>query len=93
MARALAVDVMIVSLGSTAGLRRADEELKESLVRVGASVAVAQASPPRQLRTMMLTDLAWSRAARAAARQMLARLDDPSPRAVVYSSTTAAWPA
>jgi hypothetical protein len=94
MARALAVDVMIVSLGSTAGLRRADEELKESLVRAGASVAVAQASPPRQLRTMMLTDLAWSRAARAAARQMLARLDDHPPNAVVYSSTTAAllWP-
>jgi glycosyltransferase involved in cell wall biosynthesis len=43
---------------------------------------------------MMLTDLAWSRAARAAARQMLARLDDHPPRAVVYSSTTAAllWP-
>jgi hypothetical protein len=94
MARALAVDVMIVSLGSTAGLRRADEELKESLVRAGASVAVAQAPPPRQLRTMMLTDLAWSRAARAAARQMLARLDHHPPRAVVYSSTTAAllWP-
>jgi hypothetical protein len=94
MARALAVDVMIVSLGSTAGLRRADEELKESLVRAGASVALAQASTPRQLRTMMLTDLAWSRAARSAARQMLARLDDHSPRAVVYSSTTAAllWP-
>jgi hypothetical protein len=94
MARALAVDVMIVSLGSTAGLRRADEELKESLVRVGASVAVAEAPPPRQLRTMMLTDLAWSRAARAAARQMLTRLGDHPPRAVVYSSTTAAllWP-
>jgi Glycosyl transferases group 1 len=94
MARALAVDVMIVSLGSTAGLRRADEELKESLVRAGASVAVAQAAPPRQLRTMMLTDLAWSRAARAAASEMLARLDDHPPRAVVYSSTTAAllWP-
>jgi hypothetical protein len=43
---------------------------------------------------MMLTDLAWSRAARSAARQMLARLDDNPPRAVVYSSTTAAllWP-
>jgi Glycosyl transferases group 1 len=94
MARALAVDVMIVSLGSTAGLRRADEELKESLVRAGASVAVAQAPPPPQLHTMMLTDLAWSRAARAAARQMLARLDDRPPRAIVYSSTTAAllWP-
>jgi glycosyl transferase family 1 len=85
---------MIVSLGSTAGLRRADEELKESLVRAGVSVAVAQPQPPRPTRTLMLTDLAWSRAARAAAGQMLARLDHHPPRALVYSSTTAAllWP-
>jgi hypothetical protein len=94
MAEALAVDVMIVSLGSTTGLRRADEELKDSLVRAGVSVAVAQAPPPPHHRTLMLTDLAWSRASRAAAAQMLARLDDHPPRAVVYSSTTAAllWP-
>jgi hypothetical protein len=94
MARAGGVDVMIVSLGSTPGLRRADEELQESLVRAGASVALAQALPPRELRTLMLTDLGWARAARAAARQMLARLEESRPRAIVYSSTTSAllWP-
>jgi hypothetical protein len=94
MSQADAVDVMIVSLGSTPGLRRADEELQGSLVRAGASVALAQALPPRELRTLMLTDLTWARAARAAARQMLARLDETPPRAIVYSSTTSAllWP-
>ncbi len=86
-----AVDVLIVSLGSTGGLRRADEELAGSLRRAGASVAVAAAAPPRQVRTLALTDLAWALAARRAARAELARL---RPRAVIYSSTTAAllWP-
>src|ERR1700730_5306887 len=94
MAEADAVDVMIVSLGSTPGLRRADEELAESLVRGGASIALAQALPPREVRTLMLTDLTWARAARAAARQMLARLELHRPRALIYSTTTAAllWP-
>ncbi len=86
-----AVDVLIVSLGSTGGLRRADEELAGSLRRAGASVAVAAAASPRPVRTLALTDLAWARAARRAARAELARLQ---PRAVIYSSTTAAllWP-
>ena len=85
------VDVLIVSLGSTGGLRRADEELAGSLRRAGASVAVAAAAPPRPVRTLALTDLAWALAARRAARAELARLQ---PRAVIYSSTTAAllWP-
>jgi glycosyltransferase involved in cell wall biosynthesis len=85
------VDVLIVSLGSTGGLRRADEELAESLRRAGASVAVVVAAPPRQVRTLALTDLTWALAARRAARAELARC---SPRAVIYSSTTAAllWP-
>jgi hypothetical protein len=93
MGRDGAVDVLIVSLGSTAGLRRADEELRLSLERAGASVAVANAPVPARLRTLMLTDLAWARAARTAARQTLARLGAP-PRAIVYSSTTSAllWP-
>ena len=41
----------------------------------------------------MLTDLAWARAARAAADAALAQLRAP-PRAIIYSSTTAAllWP-
>jgi glycosyltransferase involved in cell wall biosynthesis len=92
MRAAHAVDVLIVSLGSTAGLRAADAELADSLRRAGASVVVvASAPPPRRLRTLALTDLCWSRAARRAARVELAR---QTPRAVIYSSTTAAllWP-
>jgi hypothetical protein len=94
MGRMGAVDVLIVSLGSTAGLRRADEELRVSLERAGALVVVAQALPPRALPTLMLTDLGWARAARAATLRTLARLESGAPRAIVYSSTTAAllWP-
>lgn len=91
MAATHAVDVLIVSLGSTEGLRRADEELAGSLRRAGASAMVAAAAPPRQMRTFALTDLGWALAARRAARAELAR---HAPRAVIYSSTTAAllWP-
>ena len=93
MGRHGAVDVLIVSLGSTAGLREADARLQGALERAGASVAVARARPPAPVRTLMLTDLAWARAARAAADSALAALEGP-PRAIVYSSTTAAllWP-
>jgi glycosyltransferase involved in cell wall biosynthesis len=61
------------------------------LRRAGASAAVAQAVPPRRVRTLALTDLAWALAARRAACAELARR---TPRAVIYSSTTAAllWP-
>lgn len=85
------LDVLIVSLGSTPGLRSADEGLAESLGRAGASVEVARAARPREVRTLMLTDLQWARAARAVARSSLKR---SKPRAIVYSSTTAAllWP-
>jgi Glycosyl transferases group 1 len=88
-----ALDVLIVSLGSTQGLRTADEELRGSLERAGAAVQLVRASPPRATRTLMLTDLMWARAARAAAVAALAQLGTP-PRAIVYSSTTAAllWP-
>jgi Glycosyl transferases group 1 len=84
-------DVLIVSLGATAGLRAADAELADSLRRAGASVALAAAARPRATRTFALTDLAWALAARRAAAAGLA---EHSPRAVVYSSTTAAllWP-
>jgi hypothetical protein len=80
-----------VSLGSTGGLRSADAELAESLRRAGAAVLVAAASPPREVRTLALTDLAWARAARRATRAHLARA---RPKALIYSSTTAAllWP-
>ncbi len=89
------LDVLIVSLGSTEGLRRADEELHDSLVRVGARVELVRAAPPAQLPTLMLTDLAWARAARAAASEALARPASTRSRAIIYSSTTAAllWPA
>ena len=89
-----ALDVLIVSLGSTTGLRTADESLAASIERAGASVEIASASEPRAVRTMSLTDLLWARAARSAAER---RLNGPSavqPRAIIYSSTTAAmfWP-
>jgi glycosyltransferase involved in cell wall biosynthesis len=89
-----AIDVLIVSLGSTEGLRRADEELRDSLARAGARAQIVRARPPAPKRTLMLTDLGWARAARAAALRALADLGrTPSP-AIVYSSTTAAllWP-
>jgi glycosyl transferase family 1 len=84
-------DVLIVSLGSTSGLRAADEELRDSLQRAGASVELASAVAPAQVRTLMLTDLRWALAARRAASAALRRTP---ARAVIYSSTTAAllWP-
>jgi hypothetical protein len=86
-----AADVLIVSLGSTAGLRAADDELAAALRRAGATVVVATARPPREVRTYALTDLAWATSARRAARTAIA---DVTPRAVVYSTVTAAllWP-
>ena len=88
MARA---DVLLVSLGSTAGLRAADAELAASLRRAGAAVPVVASRPPREMRTLALTDLGWARAARAAA---LAGLAEHEPSAVLYATTTAAllWP-
>jgi len=85
------VDVLLVSLGSTAGLRAADEALAGALRRAGATVAIAPASRPRELRTFMATDLAWAHMARRAAERGIAA---HAPRTVVYSTTTAAmfWP-
>jgi len=86
-----AADVLIVSLGSTAGLRAADDALAGALRRAGARVEIAAAHAPRELRTYALTDLAWAHAARVAARASIA---EHAPRAIVYSTTTAAllWP-
>jgi glycosyl transferase family 1 len=88
------VDVLIVSLAATAGLRAADDELQDALLRAGATVAIARALAPAETRTLMLTDFAWARAARMAARKMLRQLERSPPRSVLYSSTTAAlfWP-
>ncbi len=86
-----AADVLIVSLASTAGLRASDEELAGSLRRAGATVAVTVARPPREVRTFALTDLGWAWTARAAAEAGIAA---HAPRAIVYSTVTAAlfWP-
>jgi hypothetical protein len=85
------LDVLIVSLGSTGGLRRADEELMGALRRVGAKAEIVPVQAPAPVRTLMLTDLSWARAARRALASELARTQ---PRALIYSSTTAAllWP-
>jgi hypothetical protein len=80
-------DVLLVSLGGTAGLREADAELAASLERAGAKVAMVQAARVREWRTFALIELAWARAARRAA---VAGLEEHRPRAVLYSSSTAA---
>jgi hypothetical protein len=90
MRDAQAADVLLVSLGSTEGLRRADDELQDSLRRAGARVAVARPFPQEALPTLMLTDLAWARAARAAADKIIAAQQRAPARSVIYSSTTAA---
>ncbi|CAB4926557.1 unannotated protein [freshwater metagenome] len=91
MGAGLPADVLLVSLGSTPGLRRVDDELAASMERAGARVSVARAAPPRAVRTLALTDLTWALAARRAAERGLA---DHRPRAVVYGSVGAAllWP-
>jgi glycosyltransferase involved in cell wall biosynthesis len=83
-------DVLLVSLGSTAGLRAASSA-SAAWRRAGAAVEVVAAARPREVRTLALTDLVWARAARRAAAEGLAR---HRPRAVVYSSSGAAllWP-
>ena len=85
------IDVLIVSLGSTSGLRAADEELRGSLQRAGADVELVQPAAPAPVRTLMLTDLRWALAARRVAVTALGRVQ---AHAVIYSSTTAAllWP-
>jgi hypothetical protein len=90
MRRAHATDVLLVSLGSTGGLRRADDELHDSLERVGARVAIARPHPQEPLPTMMLTDLVWARAAREAAASIIAQQELTPARSIVYSTTTAA---
>jgi glycosyltransferase involved in cell wall biosynthesis len=85
------VDVLIVSLGATGGLRAVDDELLASLRRAGASATIVRAEPPASVRTLMLTDLRWARAAR---RAVVAELAHTPARALIYSTTTAAllWP-
>lgn len=84
-------DVLLVSLGSTRGLRASDDALADGLRAAGARIAVARAARPPEVRTLMATDALWARAARAAA---VHAIREHAPRAVVYSTTTAAlgWP-
>jgi hypothetical protein len=77
-------DVLLVSLGGTAGLREADEELAASMRRAGASVVVARVPRVREWRTLAGIELAWALSARRAVQAA-----GPA-RAVLYSSTTAA---
>ena len=84
-------DVLLVSLGSTAGLRAADAELAASLRRAGAEVVEADVELPSERRSFVLHDLAQARAARRTAERALA---EHRPRAILYSTVTAAllWP-
>jgi glycosyltransferase involved in cell wall biosynthesis len=85
------LDVLIVGLGATHGLRAAEDELAGSLLRAGAETTLVRAQRPREVRTLALTDLVWARAARRAAVEILSEVE---PRAIVYATTTAAllWP-
>jgi glycosyltransferase involved in cell wall biosynthesis len=94
-----AIDVLLVSLGTTGGLRTADDELRDSILRAGASVELVRPEPPGEVRTMALTDLRAARAVRGAVLEALRGRVAESvaaalPRSVIYSSTTAAllWP-
>lgn len=87
----MSVDVLVVSLGSTGGLRAADDALHAGLSRAGISVRMVRAEAPRRVRTFALTDLVWALAARRAAAK---GIEEWAPRVVVYSSVGAAllWP-
>jgi glycosyltransferase involved in cell wall biosynthesis len=81
------VDVLVVALPTTAGWRSAVPALTRAIERAGASVAVAEAAPVREVRTFMGTDFMQARAARVAAQAGIAA---HRPRALIYASTTAA---
>jgi glycosyltransferase involved in cell wall biosynthesis len=79
-------DIALVSLGTTMGLRRADDALAELMLEAGASCEVVRVGIGRLgrlRRGMLLTDVAEAYAARRSARAVRART-------VIYSSVTAA---
>ena len=83
-------DVLVVSLGTTLGWRVADRLFIDQLERAGASAvaaAVAFGAAGRLRRGYPLNDIVEMHAARRATRTAAAR---HSPRAIVFSSTTAA---
>jgi hypothetical protein len=85
------VDVLVVSVPTTAGWRAAALELVAALRRCGARVELAEGRRPRPVRTFALTDLAEAWSARQAA---VAGIDAHAPAGVIYCSMTAAllWP-
>lgn len=91
MGEAPAVDVLVVSVAGTIGWSRGARELADGLASAGARVVQIEAARPRDVRTLMLTDLREAYAARRAARRGIA---EHRPRAVLYCSTTSAllWP-
>jgi glycosyltransferase involved in cell wall biosynthesis len=84
-------DVLVVSVGSTAGWRAAASALASSIERAGVSVEIATAKRAPRVRTFALTDLVEARVAREAALRGIAEYD---PAAIIYCSITAAllWP-
>ncbi len=83
----MATDILLVSLGTTAGWRGAERQLAAAVERAGATVATVHAGPVPQVRTFMATDLVQARACRAAALRGIA---EHAPRGVIYASSTAA---
>jgi hypothetical protein len=83
-------DVLLVSLGTTLGWRRADEVLLAQLERAGATtaaVSVGLDAADRLRRGYPVNDLVEMHAARRTARTAVERHE---PRALIVSSTTAA---
>ena len=80
--------ILLVSLGTTAGLRASDEGLAAMLRSAGAEVNVARTRETHRVRTLALTDLVQARAAAAATRGALS--SGPTPDAIIYSTVTAA---
>jgi hypothetical protein len=83
-------DVLLVSLGTTRGLQIADGQLAEMLREAAASVAVTAVrigATDRLRRGYPVNDLVEALAARRALAAARRRL---SPRAIIFSSTTAA---
>lgn len=84
------VDVLLLSLGTTIGLRAGDQALAQAIRRAGACVEVVgvQIGATAALRRAYpVTDLVEALAARRALAGALGRL---APRAVIFSSTTSA---
>jgi hypothetical protein len=81
-------EILLISLGTTIGLRAGDQELARMLRQGGASVEIAQVrigAAGALRRAYPVTDLVEATAARRTLRQALR---GARPRAVIFSSTT-----